>query len=171
MDGSAVGDLAKSVTRSLADVVGVPLRRVVIRTLDGEISNRDELTDPWLHIGGEVRLDFEAQPVFVSWVQKEGWPVFCSIGVRSESLFMRDSTLVDWDVGNLVPWSMCIDQHLLAARVFTIDETPQVVEFSFDGQDFWMASGHEQDVGDGDDLLIRPGPFPGHEGAKLVWPV
>jgi len=54
-------DLAKSVTRSLAGAIGVPLRRVVIRALDGEISNRDEFTDPRLYIGGEVRLDFESQ--------------------------------------------------------------------------------------------------------------
>lgn len=165
-----MGDLAKSVTRSLADTIGEPLSRVVIRALDGEISNRDEFTDPRLYIGGEVRLDFEGQSVFVSWVQNEGWPSFCSIGVRSESLFMRDSTLVDWDVTDLPPWSECIGQRLLAGRVFEIDETPQVVEFSFDSQTFWMASGQEQEVGDGDDLLIRTGFFPGLRSARLVWP-
>lgn len=166
-----MGDLAKSVTRSLTDTLGVPLRRVVVRALDGEISHRGELTDPQLCVGGEVRLDFEDHSVFVSWVQDEGWPVFCSIGVRPESLFMQDSTLVDWDVSDLAPWSQCIGQRLLAARVFVIDETPHVVEFSFNGEAFWMASGHQKDVGDGTDLLIRPGSFPGVEGARLAWPV
>ena len=95
-----MGDLAESVTRSLAGAIGGALRRVVIRALDGEISNQVDLTDPQLHVGGEVRLDFEDRSVFVSWVQNEGWPVTCSIGVRPSSLFKQDSTLVDWDVGS-----------------------------------------------------------------------
>jgi hypothetical protein len=166
-----VGDLGKSVTRSLADAIGVRLRRVVIRAFDGEIGDRDRFANPQLYIGGEVRLDFESQSVFVSWAENDGWPDHFSIGVRSKSLFIQDSTLVDWDVGDLEPWSECTGQRLLAARVFAIDETPHVVEFSFDGQSFWMADGREQAVGDGDDLLIRPGSFPGFDGARLVWPV
>jgi hypothetical protein len=156
-----MGDLANSVT----------LRRAVVRALEGEISECAEFTDPQLYVGGEVRLDFEGQSVFVSWVQNEGWPDFCSIGVRPESHFRQDSTLVDWDVSDLPPWSKCVGRRLLTARVFAIDETPQVVEFSFDGQGFWMASGQERDVGDGTDLLIRSGPFPGLADARLAWPV
>lgn len=164
-----MGDLAKSVTRSLSGATGEALRRIVVRALDGEIRHRDELTDGRLYIGGEVRLDFEGQSLFVSWVQNEGWPVSCSIGVRPESLFVRDARLVDWDVGDLLPWSECLGQRLLAGRVFAIDETPQVVELSFGSKGFWMASGHQQEVGDGTDLLIRPGSFPGHRRASLVW--
>ncbi|MEZ5989271.1 MAG: hypothetical protein R3F30_09150 [Planctomycetota bacterium] len=84
---------------------------------------------------------------------------------------MQDSTLVDWEVSGLEPWSKCAGQRLIAARVFAIDETPHVVEFSFDGQSVWMANGYKEAVGDGDDLLIRTGTFPGLEGARLVWPV
>jgi hypothetical protein len=90
--------------------------------------------------------------------------------VRPESLFKPDSTLVDWDVGDLDPWRECIGQRLVTARVFALEKTPTVVELSFGDQGFWMANGYEQRVGDGDDLLIRPGSFPGLEGASLVWP-
>ncbi len=166
-----MGDLANSVTRRLADTIGLFLRRVVIRAFDGEIIDRQELTDPQLYVAGEVRLEFASRTVFVSWVQNEGWPVFCSIGVRSESLFLADATLVDWDVGDLEPWRKCVGRRLLGARVFSMEETPHVVEFSFDGQAFWLANGGMQHVGDGDDLLIRAGSFPGLEGARLVWPV
>lgn len=131
-----MGDLANSVTRCLADVVGLTLRGVVIRALYGEIVDRGERVDPELYVGGEVRLDCESRSVFVGWVQNEGWPVRCFIGVRAESLFRRDSTLVEWDVGALDPWRRCIGQRLLAARVFTIDGTPHVVEFSFDAESF-----------------------------------
>ena len=166
-----MGDLAKSVTCALANTIGVPLQQVVVRALGGEISHRDELADPLLYIGGEVRLDFEGHSVFVSWAQSEGWPVFCSIGVRPETFFAQNSTLVDWVVSDLDHWSGCVGQRLLAGRVFAIDDTPHVVEFSFEGQAFWMACGQERNVGDGTDLLIRPGGFPGMEGAKRIWPL
>lgn len=165
-----MGDLTRSVTAALSGVIGATLRRVVFRALDGEVANWGELTDPRLYIGGEVYLEFEGQSVFVSWVSKDGWLDHFSIGVRPESLFVQNALLLDWDVSDLDPWSKCTGQRLLAVRVFATRETPHVVEFSFDGQSFWMADGCKQVVGDGDDLLIRPGSFPGLVGARLLWP-
>ncbi len=166
-----MGDLAESVTRSLSDVAGGTLRRVVLRALNGEVADRDEFDDPKLYIGGEVRLEFESQSVFVSWAENDGWRDHFSIGVRPESLFAPHATLCDWDVSDLDPWRRCVGQRLRAARVFVFGETPHVVELVFDGQSFWMADGFEQVVGDGDDLLIRPGRFPGIDGATLAWAV
>lgn len=164
-----MGDLAQRVTRLLSDVADATLRRVVIRALDGEIADRAGLTTPEFYIGGEIRLEFESQSVFVSWTENDGWPDHFSIGVRPESLFAPDATLRDWDVSDLNPWSKCIGQRLLSARVFAIGETPHVVELSFGSQSIWMADGYEQAVGDGDDLLLRTGRFPGIDGAHLAW--
>lgn len=164
-----MGDLAQSVTRPLSRVLGSTLRRVVIRTLDGEVVDRGELADPLLYIGGEVRLEFETESVYVSWESGEGWPDLFSIGVRSESLFVPEATLRDWDVSNMGHWSACTGQRLLAVRVFAVGETPHVVELGFANGTVWFANGYEQSVGDGDDLIIRQGGFTGVDGARLVW--
>jgi hypothetical protein len=150
---------------------GATLRRVVIRALEGEFAHRTELQDPELYIGGEVRLEFEGRALFVSWASRDGWESHFSIGVRPESLFVTDATLRDWDVSDLEPWSLCTGQPLQGVRVFALGETPHVVEFGFVDQAFWMADGYEQSVGDGDDLLIRSGRFPGIDGARMVWSV
>jgi hypothetical protein len=165
-----VGHLAKSVTRSLSDVIGASLRRVVIWALDCEVSDLSDFTDPQLNIGGEVCLVFDSQSVFVSWVENDGWPDHFSIGVSSQS-FLSPGVCRDWDVSDLDPWSKCTGQRLSGARVFAIAETPHVVELTFDRHRFWIADGHQQRVGDGDDLIIRAGPVPELDGAKLVWSV
>ena len=77
----------------------------------------------------------------------------------------------DWDVSDLDPWSACTGKLLSGVRVFAFAETTHVVELSFDGHCFWIADGSEQRVGDGDDILIRSGPVPALDGAKLVWAV
>ncbi len=66
---------------------------------------------------------------------------------------------------------MCTGQRLEAVRIFAFGETPHIVELAFADQAFWMADGSEQSVGDGDDLLIRSGRFPGIGGARIVWSV
>ena len=70
LDGS-VGDFDKSVTRSLSEVLGKVLRRVVIRALDGEVADRAEFADQRLYVGGEVHLDFGVDSVFVSWAEND----------------------------------------------------------------------------------------------------
>ena len=168
-----MGDLAKCVTRSLSEVVGLSLRRVVIRALDGEVVDRVEFADPRLYIGGEVHLDFggeSGESVFLSWAEDAGWPDHFSIGASSKSWF-SPGALRDWDVSDLDPWSACTGKRLSGVRVFALAETPHIVELSFDGHRFWIADGYQQRVGDGDDLLIRSGPVPELDGAKLVWSV
>jgi hypothetical protein len=163
-----VGDLARSVTRSLSEAIGLSLRRVVIRALDGEVGDRAEFADPLLYIGGEVHLDFGGRSVFVSWAENDGWADHFSIGVNGKSLFLPGA-LRDWDVSDLDPWSGCAGKLLSGVRVFALAETPHVVELSFDDHRFWLADGYQELVGDGDDLLIRSGPVPELDGAKLVW--
>lgn len=165
-----MGDFDKSVTRSLSEVLGKVLRRVVIRALDGEVADRAEFADPRLYVGGEVHLDFGVDSVFVSWAENDGWPDHFSIGSSCRSWF-SPGALRDWDVSDLDPWSGCTGNPLSGVRVFTIAGTPHVVELSFDGHRFWIADGHEQRIGDGDDLIIRSGPVPELDGAKLVWSV
>jgi hypothetical protein len=170
MGDRTVGDLAKSVTRSLSAAIGLVLRRVVVRALDGEIADRAEFADPLLYVGGEVQLDFGVQSVFVSWAENEGWADHFSIGASGKSWFSPD-TLRDWDVSDLDPWSRCTGKVLSGVRVFALAGTPHVVELSFDGHRFWVADGYQQRVGHGDDLLIRSGSVPELDGAKLVWSV
>lgn len=164
-----VGDLARSVTSALSAVAGSELLRVVLRTLDGELTERVELGDPQLYIGGEARLDFAKRSIFVSWAAREGWETHNSIAARTQSLFAPDASLRDWNVSDLTPWSRCIGSPLDAARVFSIHRTPHVVELSFGEHTCWLASGHQHCVGDGDDLLIRAGRFPPTETAELAW--
>lgn len=164
-----VGDLARSVTSALTAVAGSELRRVVLRALDGELTERAELSDPRLYTGGEARLDFADRSIFVSWATREGWETHNSIAARTHSLFAPDASLRDWDVSDLTPWSRCIGRPLDAARVFSFHGTPHVVELSFGEQTFWLASGHQHHVGDGDDLLIRAGRFAPSETAELAW--
>lgn len=151
----ATGDLDRSVVGARRNTIGRTLTEIAVRALDGEIGSRDELADPHLYIGGEVRLRFDdTQDVFVSWVQNDGWEVFCSIGSKATSYFTPDS-LQEWDTADLDPWSQCLGTRLSSARVFGIDRTPHIVEFSFETASLWLGNGYQHEFGDGDDLLIR----------------
>jgi hypothetical protein len=150
-----MGDLDRSVVGALKKVVGRTLSDIAVPALDGEIGSRHELRDPDLYIGGEVRLRFDdAQDVYVSWVQNQGWPVFCSIGGQAKSHFKPDS-LQEWITSDLEPWTRCLGTQLLSARVLGRDETPHIVEFAFETVSLWLGNGCQREFGDGDDLLIR----------------
>ena len=163
-------DLADSASRALSGVIGARLRCVTLRTLPFEVSDESELADPLLYIGGELRLEFELQSVFVSWAENDGWGDHFSIAVRCASHFRADA-LCDLDVSELATWRERVGQPLVAARVFAIDGTPHLVALSFGGRWCWMADGSEERVGDGDDLLIRTGPVPDFDGAALLWSI
>lgn len=166
----AVGDLERSVVGALQKVIGGTLSEITVRALDGELGSGDELTDPDLYIGGEVRLRFGSdQNLFVSWVQNHGWPVPCSIGGQTTSLF-RPGALKDWDSSDLEPWRRCLGARLLSARVLGRDETPQIVEFAFESVTLWLGTGHQREFGDGDDLLVRwDGARPDLSGWQVMW--
>ncbi len=59
-----MGDLDRSVVGALKKVVGRTLSEIIVRALDGELGSRDELTEPHLYIGGEVRLRFDGDRDF-----------------------------------------------------------------------------------------------------------
>lgn len=150
-----MGDLDHAIVSVVETALGRTLSGIFVRSLDGELTSREQLSDPDLYIGGEVRLRFDDEhDLFVSWVQNQGWPVFCSIGARANSHFLSGA-LQDWDPSDLEPWCGCIGSALSSARVLGRDGTPHIAELSFGTATLWLGNGYELEFGDGTDLLIR----------------
>lgn len=150
-----MGDLDRSVLGALKKVVGRTLSEITVRALDGELGSRDELTDPDLYIGGEVRLRFDGdQDLFVSWTENDGWEDHFSLGGREASHFTTGS-LQEWGTSDLEPWSRCAGTRLSSARILGSDGTPHIVELAFEKARLWLGDGYKHEFGDGDDLLIR----------------
>ncbi len=148
-------DLREKVTGLIELSLGYELREVWYNCLKGETDGTD-LADPDLFIGGEVELRFnEIGDFVISWDENAGWDSHFSLVVTGASVFLPD-TLKAWSVAQLYPWSEVIGRRLRNACVYGYDESPHIVELSFERRkSIYVGVGYQQKFGDGDDLLIR----------------
>jgi len=148
-------NLREKLIAPIEPCLGHALQGVEYGCLEGEIKGTD-LDDPYLYIGGEVRLRFnKVTNIIIGWDENAGWKCHFSLIVTEASLF-SPGTLRAWPAECLHPWSLAIGKPLLNARVYGFDETPHVLRLSFAaGTSIFVGVGARKQFGDGDDVLIR----------------
>ena len=160
---------ADVLNRTIGASLGRPLADVTYRTYE-ETTPRAAVSEGagWIH--GEVLLKFESgMELFLGWGENEGWADHFSLLPSFTSTF-EAGTLTDIRASEAPEWRSVIAQPLLAAEVIGQNGTPHALVLTFLTGGVVISDGYEDDLGDGDQILVHPLPEPQLEAfTEVFW--
>ena len=150
--------LADRVVSAVGERVGQELRSASYRCLRYEAS-ASAIGEPDFYMGGELLLEFEGGPLFVSWDENAGWRSHFSVRASTNPIFLPNADLESFDASLLAIWRPHIGSPLVASQVLGRDGTPYAVVLCFASGSILVGSSSRTELGDGDDVLVREASF------------
>lgn len=148
-------EFVANLEKLVAGSIGHSLSFVEYRTIQGECDTH-QLASGVGYIGGEVRLGFGGmEPIFVGWGENDGWEDHFSLAVQSVTTF-KPNALVTIPASAAPEWAPHIGNQLISASCRGVNNTPHALVFEFPSGGVILADGHENEIVDGDDLIILP---------------
>jgi hypothetical protein len=144
-------DFTALLDRIVAPSVGRPVHDVVYWSYPEHISDQT-VADGVGFIIGEVELVLASQRhLFLSWAEREG---DFSLALDSVPLY-QTHTLSRFAALHAPEWCSFQGRPILSAELLGSDGVPHVLVLTFENGGVMIADGYEDEIGDGDHVIIR----------------